>query len=88
MFQFDIKVRVVKYPDRKNYMMRYEDPVTGQQVARSTGTAKRREADRAASLWEKELREGKYRSPSRITWADFRERCEEEKLSALVGPYS
>jgi integrase len=83
MFQIDIKVRVVKYPDRKNYMMRYEDPVTGQQVARSTGTNKRRDAERAASVWEKELREGKYRSPSRITWADFRERCEEEKLSAL-----
>ncbi|REJ66661.1 MAG: site-specific integrase [Planctomycetota bacterium] len=83
MFQSDIKVRVVKYPDRKNYMMRYEDPVTGQQVARSTRTFKRREAERAASVWEKELREGKYRSPSRITWEHFRERCEEEKLSAL-----
>ena len=28
----DIKVHVVKYPDRVNLMMRYLDPATGKQV--------------------------------------------------------
>ena len=37
MPDYQIKVRVVRYPDRPCFMMRFVDPVTGQQRARSTG---------------------------------------------------
>ena len=60
MSNSEIEVRVVKYPDRKYLMMRYIDPITGKQIARSTRTTKRWEAERLAAKWEAELREGRY----------------------------
>jgi integrase len=80
----DISVRVTKYPDRPFYMMRFTDPTTGRRCARSTGTKHRREAERKAALWEKELRDGKYRPVSRISWNDFREKFETEKGASLA----
>jgi hypothetical protein len=61
----EIKVHVINY-GRKNLYMRYLDPVTGKQVPKSTGTNKRREAERIAAKWEHDLREGRYQSPSKI----------------------
>jgi hypothetical protein len=78
-----IRVYVVKYPDRKMLAMRYRDPVTGKQVARSTGETRRKEADRVAAKWEAELREGRYASPSKTTWADLVDRYSAEKLAGL-----
>ncbi len=40
-----IRVHLVRFKGRENYIMRYLDPVTGKQVARSTRTAKRRDAE-------------------------------------------
>ena len=80
----NIQVIVVNYPDRKYLMMRYVDPVTGKQIARSTKTTDRRDAERAAAKWEAELREGRYQAPNRITWEEFRERYENEKLASLA----
>lgn len=79
-----IKVLVVKYPDRRYLMMRYVDPITGKQMARSTGTAVRREAERTAAKWEAELQENRYTRPSNISWSEFRERYETEKLASLA----
>jgi integrase len=79
----DVRVSVVRYPDRRYFMMRYVDPVTGRQRARSTCTNSRRQAERAAARWEAELRTGQYRPPTRITWKEFRERYEDEKLASL-----
>jgi hypothetical protein len=73
MSENEIKVAVVKYPDRKFLMMRYTDPITGKQRARSTGTTVRREADRIAAKWEQQLQEGRYQPPKKISWADFRD---------------
>jgi integrase len=84
MSDSEIKVVVVKYPDRKFLMMRYTDPITGKQKARSTGTTVRREADRIAAKWEQQLQEGRYQPPRKISWAEFRERYESEKLSSLA----
>ncbi|MEN6496074.1 MAG: site-specific integrase [Thermoguttaceae bacterium] len=84
MSEPDIKVTVVKYPDRKFLMMRYTDPITGKQKARSTGTTIRREAERIAAKWEQQLQEGRYQPTRKISWADFRERYESEKLSSLA----
>ena len=68
-----IKVHVVKYPNRKNLVLRYYDGDRGKQVAKSAGTADLKEANKLAILWEAELREGRYAKPSRMAWATFRE---------------
>jgi integrase len=79
-----ITVSVVAYPDRKHLMMRYQEPVTRKQVARSTGTTNRREAERMAAKWEAELREGRYRAPSHVSWSAFREKYEVEVVPSLA----
>jgi len=48
------------------------------------GKKQRREAERVAAVWEAELREGRYKAPSNITWAEFTERYDREALSALA----
>lgn len=78
-----IKVHVVTYKRQTNLFMRYRDPVTGKQVARSTGTPKKRDAERAAAKWEAELREGRYQKSSRVTWEEFRERYDRDVMSGL-----
>ncbi|MFG0332540.1 MAG: hypothetical protein ACF8TS_04175, partial [Maioricimonas sp. JB049] len=57
-----IKVHVVDY-GRASLYMRYVDPVTGKQKTRSTGTNKRKQAERIAAKWEAELQEGRYVAP-------------------------
>jgi len=79
----EIKVHVVKRDNRKHFQMRYVDPMTSKQIARSTGTDKRREAEKVAAVWQAELREGRYRKKSLMTWDEFREHHELHKLSAV-----
>ncbi len=85
-----LKVYVVEFGDRRHYQMQYVDPVTGKKKTRSTcivrtGRKKdRTEAERVAAKWEAELREGRYCAPSKITWAEFRERYEMEALAGLA----
>jgi len=79
-----INVHVVKYKGRSHLMMRYVDPVTGRQRARSTKTADRRTAERRAAKWEAELAEGRYHRPSGISWTEFRDRYDAENLSSLA----
>lgn len=67
-----IKVHVVKFKARENLMMRYLDPETGKRVVRSTGTSRKREAERVAAKWEAELQEGRYQKPNKMSWEDFR----------------
>lgn len=73
----EIKVTVVKYPDRDNYVLRYIDPDSGRQKTKSAKTTKHGEALKAAARWEAELRSGK-RAPGKISWAEFRDRHENE----------
>lgn len=80
----EIRVHVVKQNDRKNLYMRYVDPETGEHVKRSTGTHKKREAERSAAKWEAELREGRYSAPSRWLWEDFREYYSTNGLAGLA----
>ncbi|MBC8357012.1 MAG: site-specific integrase [Planctomycetes bacterium] len=76
----EIKVKVTKHGTRKYLVMYYDDPITGTREQRSTKQSKRREADREAAKWEAELREGRYKRASMMTWAEFRERYEDEWL--------
>ncbi len=80
----EIKVHVVKYPDRENLVMRYKDPYSGKQVQRSTGTKVRRDAEKAAGKWEAELREGRYKKQCFMLWEEFIETYREEKLDSLA----
>ena len=64
--------------------MRYTDPVTGKPITRSTGTKNQKEAMKFAGQWQAELREGRYKSPSKVTWGEFRQRYETEVLPGLA----
>ena len=79
----EIKVYVVKYPDRNNLMMRYVDPDTGNNIARSTKTSKRREAEKVAAKWEAELQEGRYQKPSKMSWEEFRRKFDESYMTGV-----
>ena len=74
----EITVHVVDY-GRKYLQMRYVDPVTGKQKTRSTGVprSRRREAEKVASKWEHDLRQGRFREPSKISWGELRIRYED-----------
>ena len=79
----EIKVTVSNY-GRKFLYMRYKDPLTGKNVAKSTGTASMKEAVKIAAKWEAELQEGRYKPASKVTWQEFRERYETEVLTSLA----
>ncbi|MBX3436536.1 MAG: site-specific integrase [Planctomycetaceae bacterium] len=84
----EIKVHVVDY-GRKCLYMRYRDPATGKHIARSTGVETRakdakRLASKVAGKWEDQLQEGRYKSPSKTTWEDFRERYEDQAVPAMA----
>ncbi len=80
----DIKVHVVNY-GRKHLYMRYRDPVTGKAVTRTTGKSRRRDAERVAAKWDADLQEGRYKSPLKVSWIEFRHRYEDEVLSGLAS---
>jgi len=78
----EIRVHVVD-KGRTNLYLRYVDPITGKHVTKSAGTSNEAEARKAAGSWETELRNGLYKSPSKVTWSEFRERYESEVLPGL-----
>jgi len=63
--------------------MRYVDPFTSKQVTRSTGTEKKREAERVAAKWEAELREGRYQKLCRMSWEEFCDSFEADGCGGL-----
>lgn len=79
----DIRVHVVRYKNSRNLIMRYKDPFTGKQVNRSTGTSSKREAERAAAVWQDELNNGRYQKPTRMTWEDFKLLHDKDKLANM-----
>ena len=80
----EIKVRVFKYPDRKNLVMRYDDPTTGKPVTRSAGTDDEATAIGNAAVWQDELITGRYAAPVKLTWEEFTTRYKAEKVSSLA----
>lgn len=82
-----IRVTVASYGEGRCLMMTYIDPTTGKKRARTSGTSDRREAERAAGVWEDELNSGRYCPPSRLTWSDFRTRYEAERLATMSASY-
>jgi len=86
----EINVFIVEFGDRPHYQMQYRDPITRRKVTRSTrvertGRKKERtEAERVAAKWEADLREGRYKAAAKITWAEFRERYENEVVASFA----
>lgn len=83
----DITVRVIRRK-RKFFYLRAEHP-NGSRQERSTGVRmggkkQQKEAERVAAVWEAELREGRFKAPSKVTWNEFTERYEREALSGLA----
>lgn len=70
----DIKVLITKREGRRFWQAYYIDPISGKQKFRSTGTTSKRDADKFAGKWEDELRTGRFKAPSKITWEEFTDR--------------
>jgi len=79
----DIRVTVCKWGDGRPLMLRWTDPISGRRKTKSSGTTNQRKAERLAGELERELRAGITLIPSRITWAQFRERFENERLCGM-----
>lgn len=76
----EIRVKVHSFGENRNLSLVWFDPITGRKCARSAGTRDFDQASRAAGALEKELNEGTYCAPSKLTWAGFRKRYEAERL--------
>lgn len=77
-----IKVQVIDR-GRKCLYLRYTDPMTGKDIEKSSECTTRKDAVKAAGKWEAELREGRFKSPNRITWAEFRQRYDSDVVPGM-----
>lgn len=77
----EIKVHVTSYGEGRNLCLRYRDPKTGKAIVKTAGTTNRKDAQKEAGKWEDELRNGKYKPASKVTWAEFRVRYETEYVA-------
>jgi integrase len=77
-----VKVSVVRYPDREHLVLRWRDPLTGKPRCKTSGTSKRRDAERLAATLEREILDGQQGPAARMSWDDFREYHDAHCLSA------
>ena len=78
-----VKVHIIKRKGRSVWQMRYLDPYTGKHVTKSSGHSKRKDAERAAGVWEDELRRGVYVPTNKATWFEVVEHYKDTMLPAL-----
>lgn len=76
------RVNVRARPDRPNLQLAWTDPLTGQVRTRSAGTARWKEAERAAARLESELAQSL--GIVACGWDVFRQRFEDEHLARLA----
>lgn len=76
-----IRVHVRSKGASRPLLLYFTDPQTGREVSKSANTSDRREADRAAALWEAELL--KSRGHDGASWDWFIERFRSEHLASL-----
>ena len=81
--QSTIRVYVRKLTGKKNLAMFYRCPITGEQHLKSTGTPVKRDAERAAALWQEQLNNAAYHAPQRMSWDEFVETYYENHLVNL-----
>ncbi|QDT14602.1 tyrosine-type recombinase/integrase [Alienimonas californiensis] len=79
MIDKPIRVTVFKRDGRTNYEAQWTDPLSGKTKMKSTGHRVKRDAERWAGRWEKELNDGAA-GAGRATWADLVTRAERDFL--------
>lgn len=83
-----IRVRVVTFNNRPNYMLQWTDPNTGKKrtkaskIERTGKKSELRDAEREASELEKTLAEGGNAHGDRLSWEAFRERYRLEAVTS------
>ena len=77
----EIKVSVVSWGPNRPLMMKWRDPISGKRRTKATDTYDWGEAERQAGEQENKLRAGLGVVPSRITWQEFLDRYQDEKLN-------
>ncbi|WP_442481888.1 tyrosine-type recombinase/integrase [Aeoliella sp. SH292] len=77
----EINVHILKRAGRNVWLMRYFDPYTRKHVTKSSGCEKKKEAEKAAGVWESELRRGVYVPTARCGWEEFIEHYKASKLN-------
>jgi integrase len=86
-----VKVSVVEFSDRRYFQLQWRDPLTGRKRTKSSGVEntgrkrERTEAERRAAQLEADLRDNRYREPSKVTWDEFRDRYDAEVLPGLAS---
>ncbi len=80
----ETEVKVVKYPDRKNLVLRWIDPETGRKRTKSAKTTRRREAERMAAKLEADIKAGLLSGPPAVTWKEFKQAYQDDYLSSLA----
>lgn len=76
-----IRVLVRSKGEHRALMLYYLDPRTGREVSKSAETNDRKKAERAAAVWEAELRQ--WHGVNDDGWEYFRERFADEHLATL-----
>jgi integrase len=77
-----ITVKVVSY-GRAFLSMYYVDPITRKRVVKSTGTANRREAERTAGQWERDVQGGAWQHTLNLSWQAFQDLYEAQAYQDL-----
>lgn len=78
------KIWLAKPGNSPFWVIRYEDSETGRVQQKSTGTAKKKEAERVLGEFRADLLNGRYQGSSNGTWEAFRQQYEAEVLSGLA----
>lgn len=78
----EINVIVIRRKGRKFLYLRYECPVTGERIEKSSGETTEKAARKSAGEWQAELLAGGGKSSS-AKWQDFRMRYEDGKAFGL-----
>jgi len=80
----EIKVTVVKVGSDRPLSLRWIDPGTGKPRFKSSGTKSKKEAERAASKLEADLRDGSLATNVRMPWQDFAVKYEQSVLPSMA----
>ena len=86
----EVKVYVVRFGDRPNFVLQYRDPITQKLRTKTTNipasslSRDRRAAERLAGELQTQLANGSAALPSKLTWEEFRNRYEAEVVPGLA----
>lgn len=77
-----VKVYLMLRKGRKKFECQWADPITGRLKTKSTGTTKRREAERFAGALEASINSGQHEELTNITWQAAADRYQDEVMSS------